>query len=200
LLIILRCLLPALFLGAVISCSSQSAPQQPPNLLQPDFVDGEGNRTRSWVLINHANPGSYTLEFKDDAVRIERVGPEPWARLQQSISGEQLEAAGGQWVAFAAELKGHLDNSEYPHFSGESGLHVQLVGKPPEDLRARAQGVRYTEEHTLGIPVVADIPDWQLHVLEFYLPEDIQRVEAALIMASGGWLKMRNPALRVIEE
>lgn len=198
--IIFRCLIVSAFLGAAVGCTIGDGPEPSPNLLQPDFVDEHGKRTRHWVLINHANPGSYILDFEDNAVRMERVGPEPWARLQQNLSGQHIEAAGGQWVAFSAELKGHLDNSEHPDFSGESGLHVQLVSKPPEDLRARSQGIKNTEEHTLGIPVVADIPDWQQHVLEFYLPEDIRRIEASLIMASGGWLKMRNPALRVIDE
>lgn len=191
---------------ALIACSdtaSQPAAQTPSlrNLLDAPGFEGENGRLdRSWTFIHHANTDSFTLTLQDGEALLRRIGKEPWSRLTQSVSGPELEARAGSWMAFSAELMAELDSRPWAPLVGSSGFIVQVVRQPPEDFRARLMGQRNIEEHLLEIEPDVQIPEWQEHVLEFYVPEDVQRIDVSIIMASGGWFKFRNPVLRQAEE
>ncbi len=190
-------LLPAVLLLA--ACNGDG--YDPGLVRAPDFAGESGRLARPWQFAHHASSDSYTLTLRDGIAAIERVGHEPWARLSQEIDKEALSTIAGSRVAFSVDIRAHLDDSGYGRPIEPTGLMVRVwqeAGGGATLFNAMVGSSRSKIER-LELAADARIPEWQRHVLEVQLPQDVSRLEVSAILSTGGRLELRNPSLRAVE-
>jgi hypothetical protein len=142
--------------------------------------DADG-RLEGWTFVGHATTGSYRFETGDGVLRIERVGPEPWAQAVQSLDAKPLIA---RRLAFTAEI-------ELSQSAEDSGIGVRVRGYKPGFPRSLGKSILLTARSEAGIA-----GGWQPHRVEFEVPAGATRIELSLRHAGNGVLRARNPSLR----
>lgn len=199
----LRAAQAGVLLAALALLAACGGDQYDPGLIRaPAFANESGRLARPWQFAHHASTDSYTLTLADGAAMIERVGHEPWARLAQQIDRESLPAVAGHRVAFSADIRADLDDSQYGRPIEPSGLVVRIWQEAEGDnnfFNAMIGSPRSQVER-LELAPDARIPDWQRHVLEFDLPETVSRLEISAVLSTGGRLELRNPSLRAVND
>ncbi|WP_376696578.1 hypothetical protein [Wenzhouxiangella sp. EGI_FJ10305] len=188
--------LSLLLAGLLVACGD-STPDA--GLIRaPEFSDDSGRLARPWRFAHHATTDSYRLEIRDGIATIKRTGPEPWSQLVQPVTPEHLDSLAGQRLAFSMDIRARLENKTFGPPLEPTALTVRMWNKPAAasagSLGAML-GSRQAATERLTLPEDAQISDWQRFTLEFTVPADIERMEVAAIMASGGRLELRNPAL-----
>ncbi|WP_116899183.1 MULTISPECIES: hypothetical protein [unclassified Wenzhouxiangella] len=188
--------LSLLLTGLLVACGDRSPDA---GLIRaPEFSDDSGRLARPWRFAHHATTDSYRLEIRDGIATIERTGPEPWSQLVQPVPPEQLDSLAGRRLAFSMDIRARLENETFGPPLEPTALTVRMWNKPAAasaGALGAMLGSRQAESERLALPHDAQISDWRRVTLEFTVPEDIARMEVAAIMASGGRLELRNPAL-----
>ncbi len=182
--------------GLLVACGGRSPDA---GLIQmPRFADDSGRLARPWRFAHHATTDSYRLEIRDGIATIERTGPEPWSQLVQPVTPEHLDSLAGRRLAFSIDIRARLENETFGPPLEPTALTVRMWNKPAASgagSLGAMLGSRQAASERLALPDDAQISDWRRFTLEFTVPSDIARMEVAAIMASGGRLELRNPAL-----
>lgn len=185
-------------MGAWLLTGCGSAPVDPGLLKAPRFADESGRLARPWRFAHHASTDSYRLELRDGIASIDRVGHEPWALLAQPIPPETLPSLAGRRLAFSMDVRARLENDTFGPPLKPTALTVQTWLRPGSGSSSPLNamlGPRQAETQRLALPSAAHIPDWERYTLEFTVPENVSRMEVAVMMTSGGRLELRNPSL-----
>lgn len=186
----------ALCLAWLTACGDERP--DPGLITAPGFADESGRLAGAWRFAHHATTGSYRLQVSDGIASIERVGHEPWAMLVQTVPDESLRALAGRRLAFSMDIRADLEDETWGRPLQPTGLSVHTwlqTGDGQASALSAMLGPRQAETRRLALPPDARIPDWTRHTLEFPVPEDVARLEIAVVMSSGGHLQVRNPAL-----
>lgn len=174
-----------------------------PGLVQaPGFASEAGRLARPWQFAHHASADSYELTLADGIATIERVGHEPWGRLSQEIDRDAIPAFAGRSMAFSADIRAVLDDSQYGKPMEPSGLMVRIWHKRQNagsTFTAMTAAPRSRVER-LELAADARIPQWQRHSVFFEVPDKVSRIEISAILSTGGTLQLRNPSLVAVED
>lgn len=194
---VLSTALIALLTGLLAACTSETP--DPGLIRAPGFADESGRLASSWRFAHHASTDSYRLTIEEGVATIERVGPEPWSQLTQPVPAESIDSLAGRRMAFSVDVRAELENETFGPPLEPTALAVRIWRKRSSGSGLNAMlggGTPHVERLVLPENGVAD---WQRFTLEFTMPENPARMEVSAVMASGGWLSLRNPALNPVE-
>lgn len=170
-------------------------PAQPSLLLDPAFTEGEApENLKHWRLYQHAGERSYVLSIEDGAATLERVGIEPWGQITQTLPAD---AYAGKTLEWSAELEGELDDRYGEPFQA-SGLSVSVTGLGPGDLPMMGARHLLTQSTDPGLP--AGVLERGRQRLQFVVPAGSElKLQVSVILTRGGYLRVRNPQLRIVD-
>ena len=133
-----------------------------------------------WQLSQHTGPRSFQLTPADGALRIERIGDEPWMLLQQTVKDERFK---GATLVYRVEMKGEGLEGNFG-FEPKAGVYTRIG----------------TGGRAKLAPQSPNLGDWEWQTFEerILLPSAVDRVQVGLVHQTGGVLLARNPSL-VIE-
>lgn len=196
-------LLGAMFLvgcgsGSSSSVEARAAAYDPGLIQEPQFGDEQGRLLRPWSFSQHAGDPSYEYRIDMGTMTIRRIDVEPWGKLGQRISLEELEP--GETLEFEVEMLPEL-SEEYGEPMVPTGLEVNVRGYAGNaDLpRSPMMGSARLLSERLPVERVESHPEWAVYTLQFDLPEGATRLEVAVVMSMGGALHLRRPSLRVVD-
>ena len=153
----------ALLTGLLLLCACGAGERYDPGLVQaPGFANESGRLARPWQFAHHASSDSYILSLADGVAAIERVGHEPWARLSQEIDREAIPPFAGRRMAFSADIRADLDDSQYGKPLEPSGLMVRVWQKRPDagNTFSAMVGSPRSQVERLELAADAQIPQW----------------------------------------
>jgi hypothetical protein len=166
----------------------------------PGFADENGRLAAPWRFAHHASTDSYRLVVDSGVATIERTGHEPWAMLVQPVPQDLIPELAGRRLAFSMELRAELENETFGPPLKPTALTVQMWHEQRGGGALGGMlGPRQAETARLDLPSAARITDWTRHTLEFTAPDDLSKMEIAVMMTSGGRLQLRRPALHPLD-
>lgn len=170
-------------------------PAQPSLLLDPGFTEGDApENLKHWRLYQHAGERSYVLSIEDGVATLKRVGIEPWGQITQTLPAD---AYAGKTLEWSAELEGELDDSYGEPFQA-SGLSVSVTGLAPGDLPMMGARHLLTQSTDPGLP--AGVLERGRQRLQFVVPAGSDlKLQVSVILTRGGYLRARNPQLRIVD-
>ena len=175
----------------VIAMQWGCAAQPPASVARPSCTESDNllidtgftlsrETDQRWQLSQHTGPQSFQLTSSDGALRIERIGDEPWMLLQQTVKDERFK---GATLVYRVEMKGEGLEGNFG-FEPKAGIYTRI------GTGGRAQLA----------PQGPNLGDWEWQTFEerIPLPSAVDRVQVGLVHQTGGVLLARNPSL-VIE-
>lgn len=194
----------------LLSCGGEShkksepvTPYVPPSpglLENAQFAFSEDGRLAGWRLSQHAGAPSYRLASVDGVVSMSRVDKEPWGALVQLLRVPALTPLLGSELEFSAEISGDFTD-EYGVPIQPTGMSVLLKGVAAGANPMFGRQILFNEV----VPLVstAGHVSWQRYAIRFDVPSRVEassvEVELGFYMANGGVMKIRGPALVVVE-
>ena len=155
------------------------------NVLQAtDFTRVSGRRY-PWRGFQHARR-SFTVDADDGVLTITQMASEPWFYYAQRVNDARLI---GRRLEFSADLKGNIIAE--PKFHGWD--HVGGLYYSTNQGKTRLYTSIAEHEPNQGEW------DWQRVSVEFTVPKDATEVQVGFTHQAKGWLKARNPTLRILE-
>ena len=170
-------------------------PIEPGLIVNQGFAFREGTETleRPWTSTQHAGPQSYRYEVNDGALKLIRIGEEPWGQVFQRVA---VSEHGGERLRFSAWLSASLDNSFEP-WSESTGIAVSVFTTAPGPMGTGGTRFAFSEDN--AVPIELGDYGWARHDVEFDLPENARWVDVRIRLTRGGWIKAKYPSLQILE-
>ena len=135
-----------------------------------------------WQLSQHTGPRSFQLTPADGALRIERIGDEPWMLLTQQVTLPELDPDQRYTLEMSAELKGNVQTEPELHgFEHKAGLFIR-------------SGAASMAEHEPN----SGVWDWQRVDMSVAPLPGSKSVQAGFLHQGGGTLWARDPSLKLV--
>lgn len=192
-----------LLASLLLLCACGAGERYDPGLVQaPGFANESGRLAQPWQFAHHASTDSYILTLAGGVAAIERVGHEPWARLSQEIDREAIPPFAGRRMAFSADIRADLDDSQYGKPIEPSGLMVRIWHKRQGagSTFSAMVGAPRSQVKRLELAADAQIPQWEPRSVVFSVPKNVSRIEISAILSTGGRLELRNPSLVAVDQ
>lgn len=187
--------LSLLMIAALPGCGNADYQPPDPGLIQnPDFVDEQKADAlgQPWLATQHSGDRSYVSTVSDGVLIIERIGPEPWGQVIQTVPAEPLR---GKRAEFSVELAGDLKLANDPsgRWSNDTGLGVVVKGYRNRSLSMLGKAELVRAKMNPGMQPGAH--DWRRYKLVFDVPENATDVQVEIRLTLSGVLRARGPRL-----
>lgn len=180
--------------------SAKYAAPAPGVIKNANFTDVTAGKLNHWALLQHAGNKSYELSVADSILTITRTGTEPWGKLRQILTKEDVAPLMGRTLRFSADIKTMFSNNDSSMIA-EPALKILVKGLKKGTPAMLGRSSVLSEK--TPIPTAVGETPWQRIAVTFTLPEDgeIQNVdlEVAFLMTMWGQLQIRAPSLVVVE-
>ena len=152
------------------------------NLLIDPLFTNDPALGRGWRMAQHTGDLSFGVSAHEGALKIERIGEEPWMLYRQTVQTAELS---GATLRYSAELKGNAPGEPMLHgFDHVAGLY----------LKAGRERARLADHQ----PNVGQW-DWQAVTVEEQIPAGVSSVRVGFVHQAGGTLWARNPSLVIVD-